>query len=350
VTVANPDGSGSFTGLDQPYFQYPGNLSGGATSSEKSWVFAVSGTVTSFSFQVLVRAQVPQAQGVLRWLGDSLGASGTLYGVSGTSATNLLAAGVFDIDELLGGRILRWDGLGWTVVRNFADLLYGVWTGGGAVLSVGPDGVIWFSPDNGTQWTRTRIATGVLLTSAWGSAANDLFVAGSGGTILHSANGTTWTPMTSGATQYLNQIWGTSASDIWAVGYNGTVVHYDGVSWAPRPVPSGSATTAFFGIGGVPGGEVFAVGAGGTILHSVNGGLDWTPQASGTTANLRGVWCASTTDCVAVGEQGVIRRWNGTLWSPMSSGTAKALRAVWGAGASAVFVAGDQGTMLRGVR
>jgi hypothetical protein len=293
---------------------------------------------------------VPQTEGVLRWLGDSLGASGTVYGLSGISPSNVLAVGVFDIDELLGGRIVRWNGLGWSVLRDFADLLYGVWTGAGAVLSVGPDGVIWFSPDDGTQWTRTRIPSGVLLTSAWGSAANDLFAAGSGGTILHSVNGTTWTPMASGATQYLNQIWGTAANDIWAVGYNGTIVHYDGVSWAPRPVPGGLATTAFFGVGGVPGGEVFAVGAGGTILHSVNGGLDWTPQASGTTANLRGVWCASATDCIAVGEQGVIRRWNGTLWSPMTSGTTKSLRAVWGAGATTVFAGGDQGTVLRGIR
>jgi hypothetical protein len=103
-------------------------------------------------------------------------------------------------------------------------------------------------------------------------------------------------------------------------------------------------------VGGTAGGSLFVVGSGGTILRSVNGGASWTADASGTSATLRSVWCPGPSDCIAAGDQGTMRRWNGVGWSPMSSGTTRGLRAAWGPSATSVFVAGDQGTMLRAVR
>lgn len=350
VTVANADGTGSFTGPSQPFYRYAGNLAGGATSAGKVWNFTVAGSVTTFTFQVYVRAQVPQAAGMLRFLADSLGTTGTIYSISGTSPTNVVATGVFDVDELLGGRLFRWNGAGWTILSDFADLLYGSWVIGATAYAVGPDGVIWYSPDNGGQWTRTRISSGTLLSSAWASAANDLYAAGGDGTILHSTNGTTWTPMTSGSTQFLNWVWGTAANDIFAVGYGGTILHFNGSTWSPQTPPAGSASAILYGVGGTPGGTLFVVGEGGRILRSVNGGATWTADVSGTTNTLRSVWCAAPTDCVAAGDLGTVRRWNGVGWSPIASGTTKLLRAGWGAATTSVFLAGDQGTMLRGVR
>jgi hypothetical protein len=350
VSVANPDGIGSFTGPAQPYYRYPGNLPGGATSSGKTWNFSVTSSVTTFTFQVYVRAQVPQPAGILRFLADSLGTAGTIYSVTGTSLTDVFATGVFDIDELLGGRILRWDGGGWTTLNDFPDLLYGSYAIGTTLYAVGPDGVIWFTGNNGADWTRTRISSGVLLTSAWASGPGDLYAAGGDGAILRSSNGTSWAPMASGSIQFLNWIWGTAASDIFAVGFNGTILHYNGSAWTPAPPPGGFATTTFYGVGGTAGGTLFVVGSGGTILRSVNGGASWTADASGTANTLRSVWCLAASDCIAAGDQGTMRRWNGVGWSPMSSGTTRILRAAWGASATSVFVAGDQGTMLRGVR
>lgn len=350
VSVANPDGVGSFTGPSQPFYRYAGNLPGGATSSGKTWNFSVTSSVTTFTFQVYVRAQVPQPAGILRLLADSLGTTGTIYSVTGTSVTDVLATGVFDIDELLGGRILRWNGTGWTTVSDFPDLLYGSYAAGATLHAVGPDGVIWFTANSGADWTRTRISNGVLLTSAWASAPGDLYAAGGDGAILHSSNGTSWAPMASGSTQYLNWIWGTTSSDIFAVGFNGTVLHFNGSVWSPAPLPGGFATTTFYGVGGTAGGTLFVVGSGGTILRSVNAGASWTADASGTSATLRSVWCPAPSDCIAAGDQGIMRRWNGVGWSPMSSGTTRGLRAAWGPSATSVYVAGDQGTMLRGVR
>ncbi len=349
VSVANADGSGSFTGPNQPFYRYAGNLAGGATTAGKVWNFSVTGSVTTFTFQVFVRARVPQATGILRFLPDSLG-TGTTYSISGTSPTNVLATGVFVVDELLGGRILRWNGVSWTIFSDFADLLYGSWVIGATVYAVGPDGVIWFTSDNGANWTRTRISSGVLLVSAWAGATNDLYAAGGDGTILHSTNGTSWTPMASGSTQFLNWIWGTAANDVFAVGYGGTILHFDGSTWSGQTPPAGSASAILYGVGGTPGGTLFVVGEAGRILRSVNGGATWTADASGTANTLRAVWCVAPDDCLAVGDLGTVRRWNGTAWSPMASGTTRLLRTGWGASTTSVFLAGDQGTMLRGVR
>ena len=58
VTVANPDGTGTFTGTNQPYFLYNEILPTGQVSSGKTWQWSVPSTVGFFTFQVLVDAAV----------------------------------------------------------------------------------------------------------------------------------------------------------------------------------------------------------------------------------------------------------------------------------------------------
>jgi hypothetical protein len=72
VTVANPSGLATFTGADQPFFQFGGTVAGvpqdgldggilapGATSQLRHWEFQLDGPVTSFSFLVYVRTETP---------------------------------------------------------------------------------------------------------------------------------------------------------------------------------------------------------------------------------------------------------------------------------------------------
>src|SRR2546427_2853978 len=56
VTVANPDGTGTFTGTNQPYFLYNEILPTGQVSSGRTWQWSVPSTATFFTFQVLVDA------------------------------------------------------------------------------------------------------------------------------------------------------------------------------------------------------------------------------------------------------------------------------------------------------
>jgi hypothetical protein len=73
ITVDNETGTGTFTAAGQPYFQYGGKIAGvdqgdlGAdgilasaeTSTAKSWALSVPGSVTTFSFLLLVSTQTP---------------------------------------------------------------------------------------------------------------------------------------------------------------------------------------------------------------------------------------------------------------------------------------------------
>jgi hypothetical protein len=53
VTVQNPDGVGTFTASNQPYFQYAG-LAPGQTSAAKSWQFHLDADADQFTFSVFV--------------------------------------------------------------------------------------------------------------------------------------------------------------------------------------------------------------------------------------------------------------------------------------------------------
>src|SRR4051812_461710 len=58
VTVANADGTGTFTGTNQPYFAYNEIRAKDATTSAKTWQLQVTGTVNTFSFVVYVETDV----------------------------------------------------------------------------------------------------------------------------------------------------------------------------------------------------------------------------------------------------------------------------------------------------
>ncbi|HEY0038082.1 MAG TPA: lamin tail domain-containing protein [Longimicrobium sp.] len=56
ATVQNPDGVGTFTATNQPWFQYPGILGPGQTSAAKSWRFHLDPDVAHFAFTLFVSA------------------------------------------------------------------------------------------------------------------------------------------------------------------------------------------------------------------------------------------------------------------------------------------------------
>src|SRR5213082_2303184 len=61
VVSVTPDGVGTFTASNQPYYQYSSGaiLASGATTPPKTWQFTVPTTVTRFEFQVFVQTTLP---------------------------------------------------------------------------------------------------------------------------------------------------------------------------------------------------------------------------------------------------------------------------------------------------
>lgn len=67
VSVANPDGLGTFTAANQPYFDYQQTLTPYQISSSKVWQFSVDPTVGTFIFTLLVQTElVNEGPSVLR--------------------------------------------------------------------------------------------------------------------------------------------------------------------------------------------------------------------------------------------------------------------------------------------
>jgi photosystem II stability/assembly factor-like uncharacterized protein len=108
-----------------------------------------------------------------------------------------------------------------------------------------------------------------------------------------------------------------------------------------QPVDAGP--TNFNAVSGSAANNVFVVGDQGTILHW--DGTALLPEASGTSANLRGVTVAGDNLSYAVGEQGTILRRQDGVWSADVPITSAVLNAVWADDVSAVAV-GEQGTAL----
>jgi len=91
VTVANPDGTGTFTGTGQPYFTFSdgGVLASGATSNPKSWQFTVPTTVTQFTFQVFVTTRLPDEVSPIVALGLSRSPSALTIAPGGSGTTSV---------------------------------------------------------------------------------------------------------------------------------------------------------------------------------------------------------------------------------------------------------------------
>lgn len=99
ITVENETGTGTFTAADQPYFQYGGKIGGidqgdlGAdgvlsvaeTSAANTWELAVPGTVTTFSFLLLVSTET--AVGALASAAPQVTSVSPATMVPGTTAT-----------------------------------------------------------------------------------------------------------------------------------------------------------------------------------------------------------------------------------------------------------------------
>ncbi|MHC4236192.1 MAG: Ig-like domain-containing protein, partial [Planctomycetota bacterium] len=66
VTVRNPDGTGMYTGTNQPYHQYDQVVPPFFISFSKTWEWDVPTTVNTFVFEVFVEADVPHPNGFVQ--------------------------------------------------------------------------------------------------------------------------------------------------------------------------------------------------------------------------------------------------------------------------------------------
>jgi photosystem II stability/assembly factor-like uncharacterized protein len=114
-------------------------------------------------------------------------------------------------------------------------------------------------------------------------------------------------------------------------------------SWTSVPGPSGF--TQYYDLAMPSSSTLIVVGNPGKLAISTNANTaspTFTTTTIGT-ASLQAVTCASTTNCVATGDQGTVLSYDGSAWSsvtltPSSTGFFRAAATVVGSGSSRVFI------------
>ena len=226
-------------------------------------------------------------------------------------------------------------------------LLHGIW--GSAtdnVFAVGDGGTIIHF--DGNDWSTQTSTTTNNLKGVWGSATT-VYAVGSGGKVLNkSLNvGTTWSAMASNTLNGLNAVWGSSATDIFAVGDSGTIIHSNGSTWSSMTSPT---TVKLLGVWGNSSTDLYAVGNSHkdgywkrTVLHY--DGTDWSTEDTGNGVTLMNSWGESDTDIMAVGSFGGILRYDGISWKQTGGPTESTLNAMWGDSASDIYAVGYAGAI-----
>lgn len=192
-------------------------------------------------------------------------------------------------------------------------------------------------------WTLQNSGTTATLYGVWGSASNDVFVAGNNGTILHF-DGSSWSTMTSGTILSLEGVWGFAANDVFIAGEDVTILHYNGSAWSKIPASHPGFLPNFHAIWGVNNNDLWAIGTGYLRMHY--NGTAWSGSTNIITNNLRGVWGSSSTNVYTVGDFGTVYRHNGTSWSSDIDVVGITdlwldFEGIWGASASEIFIVGD---------
>jgi hypothetical protein len=133
----------------------------------------------------------------------------------------------------------------------------------------------------------------------------------------------------------LRGVFAVAANDVWVVGSAGTVLHYDGC-WHAEPK---ATDVDLHGVWVSPDGTVWAGGAAATTLRRSAGA--WSVfKTPGTTA-VRGIW-ATGAAVWAADEGGAIYSWDGVAWQlAHANSTEGAYTGIWGAGADDVWVIGN---------
>lgn len=239
------------------------------------------------------------------WWKQPTGVTNDFNGIWGSGPKDVFTVG----DR---GVILHYDGTCWRPqATGTEDLFFGVsgtgprdvWAVGGRGNVAHYDGAAWRTVDV------SAVAPDAHFVSVWAAGAGEVYVAGTGGTVLHLHKGT-WTREDAGTDALLRWAWGTGPRDVWVAGDGATVRRFDGAAWRPVDV--------------------------GVDVPPPSGPMDEGEHA------VRGAWAAAASKTtVLVGDDGLIVMGAGDALRPVRTGPVADLYAVAGA-----WAAGSGGTVL----
>lgn len=165
-------------------------------------------------------------------------------------------------------------GIAWTTSGSCPttkDSISALWGSGATLWAAGTAANVFRTtdpvPDGGGApvWTELDSQSLQALTGIWGSADDDVWIVGLGGTIRHFTGDSLLEFVESPTTHALNAVWGTSKSDVWAVGELGTILHFDGTQWLPSKAAFDYGAPDLYGVWGSGPDDVWAVGEGAIV-------------------------------------------------------------------------------------
>jgi hypothetical protein len=255
-------------------------------------------------------------------------ASGTLEhlrGVSGVSATDLIAVGE-------NGAALHFDGAVWNDISTLPVHLNEVWMDGPArAFVVGEQGVV--RRFDGADWVDIVIGSVAdPLLGVWASSPDDVWVTGANSTALRW-NGTQWKLVTIDpfSVHNFHDVHGTGPNDVYVA--------------SEYLYPAMVAVT-----GDAAGGQPGPLHAGGLIFRW--DGVQWLPVYQDPIHDVLAVWRASLDRGFACGDAASILvgdTANTPGWTRIQdlANLPFLVSGVWGSSASDAFVVGDNGTVAR---
>lgn len=247
-----------------------------------------------------------------------------------------------------------------TVSGNIKTIRFANSKVGWAVGESGGSGLVLKTTDGGTTWT-PQINAGPVVRDV--QIANEYpdhaWIAGAGGFLRETNDGgatwttdggTLWPVISSGTDRDIHRMWLHNAGDlIGFVGSHGLISRRlfdetDSIITDSTTTTNDLHDVAFVAF---PHDLGLCVGAGGTILRTTDAGVTWTPQNSGTTADLYAVTLVSSRAAYAAGANGVLLRTTdgGETWVSVNSGTTNALHAAGVSLGTGGWIAGNLGTV-----
>lgn len=280
------------------------------------------------------------------WQVDRTVEGGALVSVWGTGPEDVWAAG----GNLDGGIVMHSDGQSWSAVDTGAPAMLWWIYGFSAddVYAVGEHGVILHY--DGSSWQRAESGTDVTLYGVWGASADDVWIVGGDpaadrGAVILRGRGTSFRAMTDLpaelAPSVLFKAYGYAADDVIIVGSGGTVLRWDGTLWRRDPAVT---SQPLFSLWGRAEDDIFAVGGwdAGTVLHLGRDG--WSELDDSAGSGLGGVFTAPDSPTIAVGRDAYILEIlpDGTEVEPalpaVEAGTV--FHGVWGDSAGTTYAVG----------
>ncbi len=262
-----------------------------------------------------------------------------LLAVGGRSETDVFAVGA---DKGKGPIVLHYDGAAWTRIdtKSRGDLWWVHAFADGPVFAVGAYSTILRHDGEGFTRMKTPGLGYHTVYGVWGATPDDMYAVGSGsgrnGFVWHY-DGETWSALTLpadipgndiGDTPGFFKVWGSGADDVWVVGGGGVVLH--GSAAAGFKVVATGVKSPLFTVHGDDS-EVVVVGGGGNGVFLEGDGGDTLTERTSEFPLVQGV-CVKNGLEIATGQNGAIYVRSDAGWAAIDTDLKldlESLHAVW---------------------